>query len=842
MGEVYLAQDTRLRRSVAVKIVAEGFTGDPIRRERFAREAEALSSLTHPNICQIYDVGSSNGIDFLVMEYLQGQTLETRLLQGALPLSEVLNIGSEIAAALDTAHRQHIIHRDVKPSNIMLTRSGSKLLDFGLAKDEPHIDSATTLSLTAEGSAPGTIQYMAPEQLRGETDARSDIWSLGAVLYEMATGRPLWTGAGRAELSASIMTTDPDMSAVKNEELRHAIGRCIARDPENRWQSARDLAGELHWAGSRPLRRHRKIRMGGVLMAALATVILLALAAAVWSRSRNTGAETEPRLSIVSPPGKVLLARASPVLVTSPDGRQVVFRAVDESTAGANEGGAVLYLRSLDQFDARVLDQNGGFSPTYSPDGEWIAYRQGLKLLKVRHAGGSAYELVSIPGAPRGVTWSPNGRLYFAKSYSSGITSVGNDGSDLRELTTPDQKADENSHRWPHALPDGKNLLITVRTGRIESFDQALIALLSVETGRWRTLFKGGSDARYVRSGHIVFIQNGTLMAIRFDLDTLAVRGSPVPILVDVHYDPSTGAGQFAIASEAGTLIYLPGFVWPRPSAFFRVDRNGTEVDEWRVPKTVDSFRTSPDSSSIAIQASAANDDVWTYDIERETLTRITSRFGDEVYPAWMSDGRTILYSGHEGLFSQPVHSSGQARKIVEGYTYQASASPDGMLVSYVAVDPTTGNDIWIAPTDRSAPPRALVQTPASELSPEFSRDGSWIAYVSNESGRQEIYLRPVNGDGRIQVSSTGGMAPRWSVSGDELFYQSGDEFFAVPTALGSTPAVGKPRLLFRHTRVRNWDVLGDHFLILKVVSDELETRAIHVVPNFLEEIEARLR
>lgn len=840
MGEVYLAQDTRLRRSVAVKIVADGFTGDPIRRERFAREAEALSSLTHPNICQIYDVGSSNGIDFLVMEYLQGETLETRLMQGALPLSEVLNIGSEIAAALDTAHRQHIIHRDVKPSNIMLTRSGSKLLDFGLAKDQPHMGNATTLSLTAEGSAPGTIQYMAPEQLRGETDARSDIWSLGAVLYEMATGRPLWTGSGRAELSASIMTTDPDTSGVKNEALRHAIERCIARDPENRWQSARDLAGELHWTGSRSPRRHR-VRMGAVLIAALATVMLLAVAAAVWTRSRDTGTETETRLSIVSPRGKILVARAAPVLATSPDGRQVVFRALDESTAGVSQGTGVLYLRSLDQFDARMLDPKGGWSPAYSPDGEWIAYHQGLKLMKIRQSGGSANELASMPSSGRGVTWSPNGRLYFAKSYSTGITSVGNDGSDLRELTTPDETAGENSHRWPHALPDGKNLLITVRTGQIESFDQASIALLSVETGRWRTLFVGGSDARYVRSGHIVFIQNGTLMAIRFDLDTLAVRGSPVPILDDVTYDSSTGAGQFAIASEAGTLVYLPGLVWPRSSGFLRVDRNGTEVAEWTVPKGVDSFRASPDSRSIAIQASAANDDVWTYDIERETLTRITSRPGDEVYPSWMSDSRTILYSGHDGLFSQPVDSSEQARKIVDGYTSQTSASPDGMLVAYVAVDPTTGNDIWIAPTDRSAPPRAFVQTPANELSPEFSRDGRWLAYVSNESGRQEIYLRPVNGDERIQVSSTGGMAPRWSGVGNELFYQFGDEFFAVPTALGSTASIGKPRLLFRHPRVRNWDVLGDHFVILETLNDELDTRAIHVVPNFLEEIEARL-
>lgn len=841
MGEVYLATDTRLRRHVAVKIVRDGMSGDPVRRERFAREARSLSSLTHPNICQIYDVGNAEGIDFLVMEYLEGETIETRLMQGSLPLSEVLHIGSEIAAALDSAHRRHIIHRDVKPSNVMLTRSGPKLLDFGLAKDEAHIENAATLSLTAEGSAPGTVQYMAPEQLCGETDARSDIWSLGTMLYEMATGRPLWTGSGRAELSAAIMTTDADLSGVKNEALRHAIERCIVRDPENRWQSARDLAEELRWIGNRAPRRGREIRLRATLVAAISGLTLLAAGVAAWSWSREKQTRNVPRLSIAPPAGSILYGGSTPVLVSSPDGSQVIFRVLNDATAGITDQSGVLFLRSLDHFDARVLDQNGGWSPAYSPDGEWIAYRQGPKLMKIRHAGGSAYEIASIPGSSRGITWSPNGKLYFAKSYSGGITSVGNDGSDLRELTTPDKSADENSHRWPHALPDGRNLLITVRTGQLDSFDQASIALLSLETERWRTLFVGGSDARYVRSGHIVFIQNGTLMAIRFDLTTLSVRGSPVPILDGVKYDSATGAGQFAIAADAGTLVYLPGPVRSPSSGFLQLDRNGAVVAEWTVPKNVDSFRASSDSRLLAIQASAANDDIWTYDIDRETLTRITTRSGDEIYPGWMNDGRTVVFGGHGGLFSQPVDSSGEARQIVGAYATQPSTSPDGSLIAYVGVDAATGNDIWIVPSDHSASERALVQTQANETSPEFSRDGRWIAYVSNESGREETYLRAVNGGERIQVSSTGGMAPRWSADGSELFYRFGDEFFAVPVTFGPTAVVGRTRLLFRLTRVRNWDVLGEQFVILRTLYDDLDTGGIHVVPDFLEEITSRL-
>lgn len=840
MGEVYLAKDTRLGRSVAVKVLPEGFTSDPRRRERFAREARALSSLTHPNICQIFDVGQSDGIDFLVMEYLEGDTLALRLMHGALPPSQVLTIGTEIASALESAHRQGIVHRDVKPSNIMLTRTGAKLLDFGLVKDEPRIESARTLSLTEEGSTPGTLQYMAPEQFNGTADARSDVWSLGTVLYEMATGRPPYEGSSRAALSAAILSRDPDLAAVGSDGLRHTVERCLARDPEDRWQSARDVADELRWIARESPRRRRRasIRTAALVLTALA--LLSAAGFMAWSWSRRTEHEIPLRLSIALPRGEKLRSTTYPVLAISPDGRSVVFRTIDDARYDrfGNEGS--FWVRVLDQFESRNLSESGGHSPVFSPDGEWIAYVHGGKLKKMRAGGGPAYDIVAMTGSPRGLAWSPDGNLYFAKSHSGGISRVASDGSGLTELTVPDESAGENSHRWPHALPDGRHLLITIRTSRIESFDQATIALLSLETGRWRKLFDGGSHAHYVPTGHIVFIQDGSLMAIPFDLTTLSVRGSPVPLVHGVQYDSSTGTGQFSIA-EAGTLIYASGPAWPKPTEFLRMDRAGAIIDTCTVQKGVDSFRTSPDSRTIAIHASAANDDIWTYDIERETLSRATSRPGDEVWPAWTPDGTTLIFGGQGGLYRQAADGSGEAQLVTPGLNSHPSCSPDCKLIAYSSYHPGSASDIRIVSTDGSEPPVPFVGTPANEYGPEFSPDGRWISYVSNESGLPEVYLRPITGGGRIQISSQGGLSPRWSRNGKELYFRFGDEFFAVPISLEDRPSAGTAELMFRITGIRGMDILGDDFLLQKSPDDRDIPSGINVVPDFFREITARV-
>jgi Tol biopolymer transport system component len=839
MGEVYRARDTRLGRLVAIKLIKGDLAGDPKRRARFEREARVISSLTHPNICQLYDVGTHEGTSYLVMEHIEGETLASKLLAGTIPFRQALSVGAEIASALDAAHRQHVIHRDVKPSNIMCSRSGAKLLDFGIARDAPHRETDRG-TLTDEGSAPGTMAYMAPEALSGlPADARTDIWALGIVLYEMVTGEQPFRGETRAELLSKILTADPDWEAIEHPQLRQLIATCLAKDPDQRWQSAQDISQQLRWLGgtttpARSLvpRRRMTLLLAGAL--ALAAVVALG----TWRRERTE--TTAPSLSIAIPSGADFGVSAN-TLAISPDGRFVAF--IVRRMKG-NE----LYVRKLDGFALTLLHRTDEWllaDPAFSHDGQWIAFAQGTQILKVRTTGGGpTLRVADNRSSPRGISWGPDGSIYFA-TFSGGLFRALPDGSPPRQITIPDESAGENNHRYPHALGDGRHVLFTVRTGRITSFDEARIALLDLRTGRWKVVLDGGATPQYLHTGHMVFVQQRRLMAVPLDLERGMVRGQPVAMAGDVVADPSTGAAHYAVAASAGTLIYLSGGPVDRRSHFRMVSRSGDVTATLLCAEPVDTWRVSPDSTLIATQIAGANDDISVWDVARNTVTRVTFLPGDEFVPSWSADGKSIFFSTYTGLFNQPINQSAEPRQVFGGEAVSfSSAWPDGqrVAVSTSAGDPQA-TDILIVDVAGNSRPRAFAATGFNEYAPEVSPDGRWVAFISDESGnRDEAFLRPASGAGRVQISSGGAAQLRWSGDGKEIFYRRLDEFYSVSVGEGMPPSVGPPHLLFRYPRIRYWDVFRNGFLLQDAPQTPFLTAGINVVPGWADRVGEGMR
>ena len=582
MGEVYKARDTRLDRTVAIKVLPEHVAADPDLKQRFEREAKTISSLNHPHICTLYDIGNQDGIDFLVMEHLDGETLAQRLEKGPVPLDQALQVAVEIADALDKAHRQGIVHRDLKPGNIMLTKSGAKLLDFGLAKlRTPGIvgtgfSAATTLSepLTARGTILGTLSYMAPEQLEGkDTDARTDMFAFGAIVYEMVTGRRVFTGDSQASLIAAILGSQPSpmstVAPITPLALDRVITKCLAKDPDDRWHTAHDLTDELKWitheqgqpvgsaadvrdivpSGAAVPSKGDRYRVG--VMAAVGLVLVTALA--VWwlagLSERAPGAVTRTTLTLPSDQRLVRTARAAP-LALSPDGTRLVY-------ASDDSGAARLYLRQLDQFDVTALPgTEGAEHPFFSPDGEWVGFFADGLLQKVAVAGGLPVTICDGPVVGRGSSWGPDDTIVFQPGVGSpGLLRVSASGGEPQPLTSADPQLDNSSLAWPSFLPDGRALLTTLNYASREP----QIAVLSLESGEWQLVGDGG-HARYVPPGYLVYYDEtrGGLQAVGFDADRLEVLGSPISVIDSVYRSPSAGAPFFGV-SLAGALVYLSG-------------------------------------------------------------------------------------------------------------------------------------------------------------------------------------------------------------------------------------------------------------------------------------------
>jgi len=871
MGEVYRARDTRLERIVAVKILPDHLSDRAELRERFDREARTIASLNHPHICVLHDIGQQDGTDFLVMEYLEGETLSERLKKGPLPLEQVLRYAIEIADALDKAHRKGITHRDLKPGNIMLTKSGTKLLDFGLAKLKQEVAPANVQfsrlptagnPLTAHGTIIGTLQYMAPEQLEGkESDARTDIFAFGVVVYEMATGRKAFEGKSQASLIAAILEREPpamsSLQPMTPPALDRVVKRCLAKDPDDRWQTARDLQQELKWiaeGGSEalsvmpvPAKGIRALGRRGLFVGVGALLLVAAIASlATWNLRPSASPQPVSRLTITLPPGQQLAGLENgPAVALSPDGAHLAYAA----TQGATQQ---LYLRAMDSQDAKPIPgTEGGVTPFFSPDGQWLGFFAGNKLKKISVSGGAALTLTNA-AFPVGASWGSQGMIAVASTQIAALQQVPDVGGVPQALTRLEKG--EVAHRWPEFLPGGKAVLFAAGTN-VVNFSNAQIAVQSVGTGDRRNLVQGGTQPRYAPSGHLVYVQGGSLMAMPFDPQRLTATGAAVPVVEGVLQSPINGDAQYSFSST-GSLVYVSRNVQSTQSKLVWVSRNGAEQPVAAPVHAYRNLRLSPDGRRAAVTIDEEETQIWLYDLSRETLTRFTFGGNYNSAPVWTPDGKRIAFmsnrEGPQNVFWEPADRSGGPERLTTSeYTpVPMSWSPDGQLLAFSEINSATGYDIWVLRFSEHKA-QAFLRTPFNEAVPSFSHDGRWLAYVSDESGRYEVYVQPYPGPGgRLQISTEGGTEPVWNPNGRELFYRSGNKMIAVDIVTQPGFAAGKPRVLFEQQYVPtpltspNYDVSpdGQRFLMLKPnQSAEVAPTQINVVLNWFEELKQKV-
>jgi eukaryotic-like serine/threonine-protein kinase len=867
MGEVYRARDTRLERTVAIKILPAQLSLDPVRKQRFEREAKTISSLTHPHICVLHDVGHQDGMDYLVMECVEGETLAKRLEKGPLPLDQVLKFGAQVADALDKAHRSGVVHRDLKPGNIMLTPTGAKLLDFGLAKPATTLPAGVPLTasmhspVTEQGTIIGTFQYMSPEQIEGkELDGRSDIFSLGAVLYEMLTGQRAFQGKSQLNVASAILEKEPApisiLKPMTPPAFHHAIRRCLAKDPEERWQKARDLEWELNWiaeAGSElahPPTAGAKAARGADWQPLIVSLCALVFGAVIASLATWNLKPTPPRpvtrTTITLPPGERLVASSLPAMVFSPDGNRLVYNAIQDGTRR-------LYLRAMDSLEGRPIPgTEGAEEPFFSPDGQWLGFSSDGKLKKVSLSGGAPLTVGDM-AQNYGSSWGSQGMIALALGATSVLGQVSDAGGPSRPLTRFEQG--EIAHRYPEFLPGGKAVLFAASNSRFDWTD-AQVAVQSIQTGERRNLI-GGMQPRYAASGHLIYGQGGNLMAVPFDPRRLAVTGAAVPVVEGVLQSTVYGVVQYSV-SASGSLAYVPGGTQAAaPRKLVWVSRNGAEQPIGAPERAYRSPRLSPDGRqvAVAIEGQEKETQTWLYDLSRETLTRLTFEGNYNVNAIWTPDGKRIAFEsakeGPQNIFWQRADGSGGLERLTTSDRTHVpmSWSPDGKFLAFMESSPSTGYDIWVLRLgDRKALP--FLQTPFSESAPRFSPNGRWLAYLSNESGRYEIYVQPYPGPGRkLQVSTEGGTEPAWNPNGRELFYRSGDRMMAVEVTTQPALSAGKPRMLFEGRYVPtpatfpNYDVSpdGERFLMLKPNEEEASAATqIEIVLNWFEELKHR--
>ena len=861
MGKVYRARDTRLGRDVAIKVLPEHVAHDPDALARFGREARAVAALSHPHIAALFDIGETNGTHYLVMELLEGETLAGRLRRGALPERDTLRIGVEIAEALGAAHAHGIVHRDVKPANVMLTRSGVKLLDFGLARLQRKADAsgetaAATTELGERGVA-GTLPYMAPEQLEGrEADARVDIWALGCVLFEMLTGKRAFDGDSQAKLIAAIEKDDvPSLPPrLASADLVRVLGRCLRRDPEERWQSARDLAARLREVGEpradeapasaadARTGRHEAPRwvVRAVVAGALVALLAGVLAGRLWQRPPQSapGARVV-RSGIDLPLDRPLFGSdrdhpAVTALALSPDGTLLVWTA----RTAADRSDWALYQRRLDTGDVtRVPGGERGVEPFFSPDGRWIGFvRKGEKFLlrKVRVEGGLPVDLAELRDGPAfGVTWGPDDRIYLG-SPREGLQWVPAEGGPLRNVTTID-RAREVAHRLPSALPGGHELLITVPANQYGL--KTRIEIVALATGKRKVVVEDGADGRYLPSGHIVFVRQGVLMAAPFDLSRLGLAAPPVSAIGAVSQalnfsgGGDTGAAQFTV-SDSGLLAYAAGGIFPdTPVELLLLDETGrtTSLPGFDRPLVSPQLSFSPDGRLLAFNEQERTGLLWIFDVQRQTYRALSDR-GIAGSPRWSPDGKRLAAGWSEvgpmQLWIVPAE-RGEWEQLttMERFVWSPSWSPDGRFLAFTGYTPSP--DVFIYRfEDRKVVP--FLATQASEAFPEFSPDGRWLAYTSNGSGRNEVYVTSFPGRERtLTVSRQGGMDPKWSRDGKRLFYftppppDGTGSMMAITVRQGPTLSLGIPRFLFR---------LPDGFVINETHNYELHPDGRHFV------------
>ncbi len=818
MGEVYRARDTRLDRTVAVKILQTSLNADAELRGRFEREAQVISALDHPHICPLYDVGEHNGTHFLVMPCLEGETLADRLRAGPLPSKQALQIALQIADGLDAAHRAAVVHRDLKPGNIMLTPSGAKLLDFGLAKLTPSVSqdiqdrTRLTGAATISGTVLGTTPYMAPEQIEGRaTDARSDIFAFGIVLHEMLTGHRPFSGDTPAQVMSAILRDEPTRVTASQPgvpaALDYVIGTCLAKDPDERWQNARDVALALKGIGTAKssgdeaeasryeakASYHRRRERFAWVAVGLLTIALAAVT--MWSAAR--------RPPIVVEGNRVRFAIASPgkpgddAVSVSPDGRQVAF------AAAGPDGKAILWIRALDETALRPVPGTEEITQHFwSPDTAWVAFFAQGKLKRVNLTTGVVETLCNATN-PRGGSWGADNTIILSPSTGQGLYVVPASGGEPRQLTALDPRRAERSHRWPLFLPDGRHFLYVNRSGNPEHAGVYVGSTTSSTTNR---VAPGTSNAAYVEPGYLLVVRGATLYAQPFDLRTLTAQGEAVAVREPVHYDTGMGRADFGV-STTGVLAYRSGE--GLESRLTWLDRQGNRLKVVGPTRRHTNLALSPDDKRIVAarfgQTSAS--DLWLIDASTGSESRLTFEGAGESQPLWSPDGQWIAFgsdrSGYLDLYRIRA-AGGQPELLLSSpiVKYASSWSVDNRQLVFEVDDPRTKLDIWTLPLSGDRKPLPLLNTSADEWDGRLSPDGKWMAYTSNESGRYEVYVQSFPSAGsKWQVSLNGGLHPRWRADGKELFYVAANQkLTAVTREPGAEFSIGARQELFELT------------------------------------------
>jgi serine/threonine protein kinase len=857
MGEVYRARDTRLGREVAVKVLPQHLSASAEVRARFEREAKTVSGLNHPHICTLYDVGREGDIDYLVMELIEGETLATRLTGGPLPVPDALRIGSEVADALDKAHRAGIVHRDLKPGNVMLTRSGAKLMDFGLARTtglaggpgggasiEALTQSPTVAEpLTAEGTIVGTFQYMSPEQLEGkEADERSDLWALGCVLYEMATGTRAFDGNSQASLITSIMGSEPkpipQLAPMAPPALDRVVRACLAKDPADRLQSAHDVKLQLSWiadGGSqagvpKPVAKRRRSRERMAWIVATVAIVA-AVAAGIFAMRPVPGAP--PVHALLQPPAGVLFSSSTdkPLpLAISPDGSMVAFCARD------GEGPDLLWVRSLGSDDARPLaGTEGAEGPFFSPDGRSIGFFAHGRLERIDTAGGPVITLVEGVD-PRGGTWNRDGIILFTRSSYGPVSRVAADGGPVTAITALDTSLSEATHRYPHFLPDGRHFIYLARRAGAGSGDSPVVYAGELGSNQRKKVLDVASNVVYA-SGHLIYVRGTVLVAQRFDPGSLTVTGPAVPLVDDARMDERFSRGVFA-ASTNGVLVCMTGNNLTRTQLRW-LDRAGRPVGDVGAPADYTYGGTpqiSPDGRSAALPIANQDrgvSDAWLVELQSGRRRKLTVDTYDHPGVQWLPDGKTVAVTtnayGEGGIDAIAIDGT-RSHRIVAGAGFMWPVSSWGNRLLYVPETTAQASDIYAVSLSGEADPQPFAATEAFEFLAQFSPDGTMVAYASDETGRTEVLVAafPQPG-GRWQVSQGGGTQPRWNRNGRELFYMDPQNYLVSVDVEETTMGfqTGAARKLFQfHGAGGFWcyDVApdGDRFLVTVPLEKDL--------------------
>ena len=881
MGEVYRAKDTRLDRVVAIKVLPAHLSSNPDLRQRFEREARAVSSLNHPHICTLHDIGHQNGIDYIVMEYIEGETLGSRLQKGPLSQQELLRYSIQIADALDKAHKQGIIHRDLKPANIILTKAGAKLLDFGLArlgdpqKANSEVSSLPTefRELTQEGMVLGTFQYMAPEQLEGRlADARTDIFSFGAVLYEMATGKKAFEGKSQASLIAAILKEEPkaisDIQPLTPPILERLIKTCLAKDPDDRWQNAHDIGNQLRWivesSGSQvttitPAAIAKSIvppnRLGWIVAG---LILLTSLIGAFFLVSRMQKQPREPIQTqfSISPPfsGTSLFAlnQADPNFAISPDGTKFVF-----IVAESNEKDQ-LWLRPFASVEARPISgTEGARLPFWSPDGQYIAFASRSRIVKVPLSGTTPQFICDLSSEFRGGEWLKDGTIIFATA-NSGLSRVSADGGQPK-LITQLNTSDSRGHAWPSMLPDQKHFLFLNDSSNLE---KRALFMGTLDSNEVSMILKTPFMGRYLDPGYLMYVQGSSLVAQRFKVKPPHLSGNPVRI-ADAQLPMNLLRSAVPYTSSAnGVITYSVAGVFQKTQlAWF--DRSGkplgtvgpvgSDVSVTLSPNDSKAVITSPSEIGRSMGRAEIPVNIWVVDLARGLRTRVTfdQSISDE-NPIWSPDGRFLIFAVHRHgaqakIYRKVSSGEGEAEPVLEGDSneHPIDWSADGKYLLVHRANDTSGLDLMYLPLSENPKPQLFLATQFQEAQGQFSPNGRWVAYTSGESGREEVYVKPFpSGEGKWQISS-GGSEPRWRADGKELFYLSTDgSLMVVEVNAENTFETSPPVTLFKsnlsyqdldfYGGAHRYDVTrdGQRFLVNTIVVPATPT-SLNVIVNW---------